>query len=299
MHKTLQRLLDDGDGVVNRRDVLCSVSEPTLQWALKQRQLIRVLPGWYARSTDDASLIRAATGYAGADGALSHTTALWRWGVLTTLRRPLHISVPAARQPRGSRFVTAHRRYGDLPTVVRECSPVVGLDRALLESTPLLSPELGRWALIKTTRERLTTPARLHTELRKMPQLTGKRRLAELIDLLAAGCQSELELFGYTKVFRHPSMPALKSQYPVRLRNRTVYLDLAHEELLVAIELDGAEFHDGREYIERDRRRDVELAANGWVVLRFSARRLREDPAGVRREVLDVLAARRAQLLAS
>jgi very-short-patch-repair endonuclease len=58
-----------------------------------------------------------------------------------------------------------------------------------------------------------------------------------------------------------------------------------------------AAFHGCADDRERDTRRDVALAARGWVVLRFSYRRLSTDPQGCRREVLRVCAARRAMLV--
>ena len=53
----------------------------------------------------------------------------------------------------------------------------------------------------------------------------------------------------------------------------------------LAVELDGAAFHGSAEDRERDTRRDAGLAALGWVVLRFSYRRLTTDPAGCRAEI--------------
>jgi very-short-patch-repair endonuclease len=298
VHNALEELLAASDGVIKRRDALTRVSPRSLQWSLRQGELIRVLPGMYVATADDPHLIRAAALYAEPDGALSHTTALWSWQVLKQLPRPLHVTVPASRQPRGSGTVMAHRRYGELNSVVRGEFPVVPLERALVETARLLGRDLARATFINSVRERRTTVQRLQAELDKVPKVRRRPELQTLVTLLGEGCQSELELFGYTKVFRHPSMPEFTAQHRVRLGNRSVYLDLANDELRVAIELDGAEFHDSPTARERDRRRDVELAAHGWVVLRFSARRLREDPAGVRREVIAVLSTRRAQLLA-
>nr|WP_275586007.1 DUF559 domain-containing protein [Geodermatophilus sabuli] len=76
----------------------------------------------------------------------------------------------------------------------------------------------------------------------------------------------------------------------------TVYLDAAVPELRVAVELDGAAFHGSAAARERDTRRDVALAALGWVVLRFSYRRLTREPDACRREILQVCRARRALL---
>ena len=66
-------------------------------------------------------------------------------------------------------------------------------------------------------------------------------------------------------------------------------------ELKVAVELDGAAFHGSAAARERDTRRDVALAALGWVVLRFSYQRLTTDPEGCRREIAAVCAARQQQ----
>src|SRR5689334_21600543 len=91
-------------------------------------------------------------------------------------------------------------------------------------------------------------------------------------------------------------MPRFTRQYAVRLPFATVHLDAAIPELRIAVELDGAAFHGSAEDRERDTRRDAALSALGWVVLRFTYRRLTTDPEGGRREILQVCAARRALL---
>ncbi len=68
------------------------------------------------------------------------------------------------------------------------------------------------------------------------------------------------------------------SSHPVVLPFGTVHLDAAIPELRIGVELDGAAFHGSPEARERDTRRDVALAARGWVVLRFSYRRLTREP---------------------
>jgi very-short-patch-repair endonuclease len=77
---------------------------------------------------------------------------------------------------------------------------------------------------------------------------------------------------------------------------RTVHLDAAVPELKVAVELDGAAFHGSADDRERDTRRDVALAALGWVVLRFSHRRLTREPEACREEILRVCRTRAAVL---
>src|SRR5690348_11295144 len=124
----------------------------------------------------------------------------------------------------------------------------------------------------------------------------GRAALTELLDLVAGGCQSELEIWGVQHVLPGPpELPAPVQQHPIRLTNgRWVHADAAFPEALVMVELDGAAFHGSREARERDLRRDSALAALGWVVLRFSYARLINDPEGCRREIIAVVRRRLA-----
>ena len=70
------------------------------------------------------------------------------------------------------------------------------------------------------------------------------------------------------------------------------YVDLAHFASKTAVELDGWQFQGGREQRDRDLRRDAQLAAAGWLTVRFTAARLRGDPDGVRRQVCAIIAVR-------
>lgn len=58
------------------------------------------------------------------------------------------------------------------------------------------------------------------------------------------------------------------------------WLDIAFSKLRLAIEIDGAEYHLNRSGFERDRARDEVLSLHGWQVVRFSASRVLDDPAG-------------------
>lgn len=62
---------------------------------------------------------------------------------------------------------------------------------------------------------------------------------------------------------------------------------------MVAVELDGSAYHGDR---DRDSRRDIALAALGWLTLRFSHRRLHNETEPVRRELRTTLEIRRRQL---
>lgn len=170
---------------------------------------------------------------------------------------------------------------------------LVQLEGCLVDSWALLSPLERRVPVICAVQRRRATATRIAAELERAPKLPARAELADLLKLLELGCHSELEIWGHRRVFDTSLLPPAQRQRPVLLGPRTVYLDVAYEDEMVAVELDGAAYHVDR---ERDQGRDLALAAIGWLTLRFSHRRLHEDTASVRRELRATLETRRRQL---
>jgi very-short-patch-repair endonuclease len=79
----------------------------------------------------------------------------------------------------------------------------------------------------------------------------------------------------------------------VRHASGTLELDTAFPAARVGIELDGFAYHGDRASFGRDRQRDVELAAMGWVVLRFTWSHVRRRPEWVIGQIRRTLAVRR------
>ena len=302
MNTDIGRLVSARGGVLHRDDLLAEQPHHLLDRSISGGHLVRVLPRTYvgAGEMTDLALARAVARYADGRGVLSHLTALWLWDLLDAPGRPMHLTVRPNCGLRPTPVLRVHRAYAppldDDHHLRRRGLPVVGLERAIVASWPLLAAEPARAVVLRAVRDRRTTPDRLRAEVAATPRLARRASLAAMVELLAAGCQSELELFGLRHVFTGPAFAGMRPQCPVRLGARTAYLDLAAEDLQVGIELDGAAYHDGTGARERDRRRDVALAAAGWVVLRFSYGRVVGDPAGVRHEVASVIAVRRTQL---
>ncbi|WNV76936.1 DUF559 domain-containing protein [Geodermatophilus sp. DSM 44513] len=252
--------------------------------------------------------VRARAAVLWARGPLSHLSALAVHQLVPARPGPLHVTVPADRWPRGAVGVTVHRTTLTLETVGVNGLPVLDAARSLVDAwawscTPRRNPRAAsevpvvRQAVIEAVRTRAVDVDDLRAASAQQQRHSGRRELVELLDLVAGGCQSELEVFGVLHVLRDPRIPPFVQQHRVALpTGRTVYLDAAWPRLRVAVELDGAAFHGSREQRERDMRRDTALATLGWVVLRFSYRRLVTDPAGCRREIEAVLRRRLADL---
>lgn len=290
-------------GVARSTDLVPRVDRHTVGAWVAAGRLLRPHPGIVALPDRfDEWPTRALAAVLATDGALSHSSALTVWR-LAPQQDPVHISVVASRRALRTRGVTVHR-VQQLTTDQLGSLPVTLLPRTLTDTWGLAHGRGGtsrlvetiRHAVIEVLRDRRVFPRQLRTELVRRPGLPGRRELDSLIGLVEAGCQSELEIWGVEKVLRGPGMPRFAQQFRVDLGGRVAYLDAALPELRVAVELDGAAFHGSASARERDTRRDVALAALGWVVLRFSYRRLIHDPDGCRRDILRVCAARRALL---
>ena len=138
----------------------------------------------------------------------------------------------------------------------------------------------------------MTTPERILAALEAAPRLADRAAIRVLLHRLASGCHSALEIWGHDHVFTGPGMPPFERQVAVRADGRTHYLDVWAREEGVDFELDGAASHGSPDQREADLRRDARLAALGIQVVRFTHRRLYREPDAVRKEILDVLAAR-------
>ena len=292
-------------GVMTRREALCVVPEYVVDDALADGVVTRIFPEVYS-SPDNAEVreIRRRGAMAHRPRtALSAIDALDVWGFFPfpiQTAEPIHVTgnrrEPASAWP----GLTVHRQAkfelkAPLAWEVRGLH-VVRLEQAIVDSWTMLPERDRRVPVITAIRERRTTGAALLEVLAANARATGAAEMRRVFALAAAGVHSPLELWGHDKVFSDASMPASRCQVPIKVAFGTVYLDRYFDEERLAVEMDGAAFHGSPGQRERDIRRDAALAALGIQVIRFSHQRLFADPDGVRRELLEILAARRRQL---
>jgi very-short-patch-repair endonuclease len=297
MRESIDRLLQAGSGVAAREQFVRAVGRASFDDEVRRGQLTAVFPRAYARPWDaDQPDVRrrAALVSVGGDAALSHLTGLGLWALPTPTDGALHVTAYNPRHPRGvPGELVVHRTL--LPLDAREIDglPVVRPEVAAVMSWPLLTGSDQRAPLIEGVRRRVLSPQRAAALTEKMIWLKGVRQLRELIALLLAGCESELELWGYTDVFNVPGLDDANRQRVVRVGDRTYRLDMAYEAERLAVELDGRAYHASPAQWERDIARDLALATIGWQTIRLSHFRLTHDVDGCRRDVLAVRAARR------
>ncbi len=287
-------------GVLPRAALEARTSRTSVRTWISTGRLLVPHPGVLVlpdRAGEDDTRAWAALGWTG--GALSHVSALSALGITGYRQAWLHVTVPPARRLRSRRLLTVHR--ADVATVSSAAgfattTPV----RALVDSWELAHRprHLGalrsvvREALLRATREGQVRIEELRAELVGRPQLAGRPALIELLDLIAGGCQSWLEMFAVRHVLDVPGLPPCRQQYRLRTPVGWVGLDAAWPEARLAVELDGAAFHGDPADRERDVRRDAALATMGWLTLRFSYRRLTGDPQACRSDIAGTYAAR-------
>jgi Protein of unknown function (DUF559) len=228
---------------------------------------------------------------------LSHLTALALWRLPGgEMAGPVHVSVGEDRRLRATDGILVHRRsrLSDAEVVNRGGLSVIKLERSVLDGWRLLERDTKRAVVITAVATRRTTPARLLEALDREMNLPGRGDLTRLLNLLADGCRSELELWGYDHVFAGPEMPIVERNVPMKIDRRTIYLDIYARQAQVNFELDGTKWHTSTRDRERDARRDSALATMNIMVVRFTHDRLVQTPEEVRTEVKAIVSRRLA-----
>jgi very-short-patch-repair endonuclease len=167
--------------------------------------------------------------------------------------------------------------------------PVTCVERAVVDawgSPGELTRPVVRAAAIDAVRQRLCRPRDLTVELDRRSRLPRRAELTDLVRLLAQGCRSELEVWGCLHVLQQPGMPPFVQQRPIVVAGERYVLDAAYEEVMLAVELDGAAWHGSRRQRESDIRRDSLIATLGWQTLRYSYARMTAEPEACRRDIL-------------
>lgn len=278
-------------------ELLVHVSRRTLTDWVAAGRLVRLRPGVLALPGTGADWrTRLAAALHGREAVASHVTALALWELAPHPPGPVHVTVGPQGSGRGPAGVLVHRAAGAWGERRRvDGLAVSSPERAVLEAWGASAPgalAAVRAAAVDGVRRRICSVRELRHELSRTPALRGRSELAGLVELLADGCQSELEIWGCLHVLRAPGMPSFVQQRRVRIGSETFVLDAACEESMLAVEMDGAAWHGSRAQREADIRRDALVATEGWQTLRFSFVRLTRSPEACRRDILAVHTAR-------
>jgi very-short-patch-repair endonuclease len=281
-------------GAISREQLLDGgLTVPRVRVLLERGDLREILPSVYAHGSAPASRTRrlwSAVLWSG--GVVSHGSAaqLWRLPVVRTTT--VHLTIADRRYRKVPSGLRLHRvllppaettAIGGLPTTTRARTVV-----DVLRTAPLVQ---ARTLLDRALQQGWLDLADLDRELRTAPGRHGCGQIRRLLADLEPGAHAESERLLH-RILRHARITGWIAQYEVRLAGRTRFIDVALPELRIAIEVDGKLGHDAKSpRFEDDRRRQNQLVAAGWRVLRFTWDRLKHHPDGVIADILELMAA--------
>jgi very-short-patch-repair endonuclease len=262
----------------------------------------RMLPGVYLTVTgtptpdqrDTAALL-----YAGPGGTLTGPAALRRHG-MRIQSDAVDVLVPASRRRQNAGYVVIHRTTR-LPPLVCYAGPVqyALAARAVADAARgLRDLREVRAVVAAAVQTRRCTVEQLEAELTSGP-VRGSALFRSALAEVAQGARSgpEAELIELIKRGRLPT-PLLN----VQLFAGDEFLarpDAWWPDVAVAVEVDSRQWHLSPQSWEQTMRRHGRMTAHGILVLHFTPRQIREEPADVLATIRSALGARRGQLALS
>ena len=162
-------------------------------------------------------------------------------------------------------------RRRDLPRYLHPVKrpPSVRLEDAVLHEAAAGSGLADGLAVIANAcQERRTSPARLRSSLELFPQLTRRDRRVAVLDDVASGAHSYLEITYLHRVERAHGLTSPDRQRQGISQGRRAWRDGDYPQFEITLELDGRLGHDWSSDRKKDRKRDLLIAGRGGVTLR-------------------------------
>jgi predicted transcriptional regulator of viral defense system/very-short-patch-repair endonuclease len=266
-------------GVVTRAQLLeIGVSPAAVTRRLKSGRLRVLHRGVYVLGPfgPDRAIEMAAVLAGGSAAALSHTSALRLWDMLSTgARRPVHVSVPGTGRS-GRPGIVFHRVA---PLASDECTDVDGIritapGRTIVDVAGMLGSREVELALAAAEREGLIGGAELACLPDRYPRRPGMAMLRALLSEQTEPhfTRSEAER-RCLDLLRAAALPRPHTNVAIG----PYEVDLFWPDDNVAIEIDGRKYHSSRQRFEGDRRKDNWLRTRGIEVIRVTWRQIAHE----------------------
>jgi hypothetical protein len=256
----------------------------------------RLLPGIYLAQTGDPTVPQqemAALLHAGAGSVLTGVAALHGMGLITAQPSRFDVLVSATRRPGSRSFVRVHRTTQMPRGVIRQGGRSYTLPpRAFADAARFLTDISEIRAIIAGAVQRRDCP--LPALARELSQ--GQRRhsagLRRVLEEVADGVRSvtEAEFRDLLKRARLPR-PMFNPGLFTADGSFIARPDAWWPREGVAAEIDSREWHLSPADWERTMHRHAHMSSHGILVLHFSPRQIRTDPATIAAAITDTLAA--------
>jgi hypothetical protein len=234
----------------------------------------------------------AAVMACGPGAALSHRSAGALWGIWRGAQAKWDVTTDhrGRKAPAGIRL---HRVRAPLDAAVTERHgiPVTTVSRTLLDLADILPHQGLERAVHEAEHLRLLDARELGETI---GGATGRRTraLATALAEPSRGITRSVLEERFADLVARAGLPPPRRNVHLHTPDRLVEVDVLWPNEKVIVELDGAA-HRTRKAFEADRRRDVALAASGFVVARLTWDRVTNEPAEVEKELRRLLASRR------
>jgi very-short-patch-repair endonuclease len=267
---SIDRFLATHDGVISRAQAhSCGTSDDQIARKVARGEWVRRAPGVYfavAWPWTPAARVRVAAEWVRPVGALVAITAAWWLGLGVPSPHPITVALPrgcSRRSPSGVSSV--QRDLGDDRFQYRGLW-VANRGLATLDAAVALGRD-GQSFLDRVLQRGTVGLAELRaTQSRHL----GRRGSAAAHDLLVragdrAASRPERR---FVALLRRGGFTGWRVNHEVRLDSGQEYcLDVAFDEVRLAIEVDGWAVHSDHDQFVRDRQRKRALVADGWTVI--------------------------------
>jgi hypothetical protein len=281
-------------GVISRPQLVgAGLDDGAISRRLEKGHLHRVHQGVYAvghsRLTPHGRWMAAVLA-CGPGAALSHFDAAALWGIYQSAGARVHVLSASNRRVTGL-WIHRARRLDPEDVTGREGIPVTAVGRTLVDLTDLLPRDRVLRAMREAEYLRLldldslsaaVERARGRRNVRKLRQAIAQHREGQIV-------RGELE-HRFLELVDRAGLPAPESNVRVKTRRRTYIVDCLWRERGVAVELDGRAAHARTAAFEEDRTRDTALTAMGLRPLRYTWKRVTQEPEEVVAELRAVSA---------
>ncbi|MGV1008817.1 MAG: type IV toxin-antitoxin system AbiEi family antitoxin domain-containing protein [Dermatophilaceae bacterium] len=258
------------------------------RWQRMHRGVFLVRPGPVSLPTR----AMAAVLMGGMGSAVSHATAGALYGLVPEPGPLVHLAVDQGRRLGCHPGVMVHR----VTRLDEWIHPTGWPPRTTIERTVLDLADVGTLdsaiAVVASACQRyLTTPTALAAALPRRRGQRWGRELRDVLEDVAAGAQSTMEVRYVRDVERAHRLPTAQRQVATD-HGRRRHHDNGYAEQRLLVELDGRLGHHGWANRREDARRDRHVGAEGWLTVRAGWAEVAGAPCVLAQEIADVLRAR-------
>ena len=228
----------------------------------------------------------------GPTALLSHHSAATLWGLRPGRARPVHITVPRSDYGARPEEVVVHRTVLPTERALHLDLPVTSPARTMLDIATGLPDRDVEYIVEEGLAKRLLTEAGVADIVARAGRHPGAARLRRVLTTRTGTLTESSAQRRLLELIREAGLPFPQTERPL-LGYR---VDLLWPDLRLVVEVDGYQTHGTRGAFEHDRRRDAELQAEGFVVIRFTARQIEHQPLAVIARLAHAILARTGEL---